>query len=318
MPDPHTFHATDFDAYEPSKWSSNVYNLERLKVKQKLEALGRALGPELRTGAGAGSLAWEVSAEHPALWNNHQVRSQQLYFLRNEEARRQLSSRVTRSRPISSLLDNPSPYREHIHLAVILSQDGIDLGLRLTPEATVDYRNLLRKLENHWESSKFQDILSDLPSTFSVRVLSEEPVPISQLDPAGVAPRLKEAFDESSFQSKDVVLSIDASMDRGDPRLGSPAVLQSIKDAFSELMPLFEFIEWRRDNDYLEVQKEIEEEKQKARSKGLSAGDRVRVIEGMWAGKKGRVQSTDSRGQVKVVIGKITVQLDAGELVRAG
>jgi len=82
MPDPHIFHATDFDAYEPSKWSSNVYNLERLKVKQKLEALGRALGPELRTGAGAGSLAWEVSAEHPALWNNHQVRSQQLYFLR--------------------------------------------------------------------------------------------------------------------------------------------------------------------------------------------------------------------------------------------
>ena len=39
----------DFEAYAPKKWKSNVFNRERLEVKQKLLALGidsRASTPE--------------------------------------------------------------------------------------------------------------------------------------------------------------------------------------------------------------------------------------------------------------------------------
>ena len=37
------FTAEDFDAYSPEKWRSNVFNLNRLMVKQKLEHIAPTL-----------------------------------------------------------------------------------------------------------------------------------------------------------------------------------------------------------------------------------------------------------------------------------
>ena len=42
----------------------------------------------------------------------------------------------------------------------------------------------------------------------------------------------------------------------------------------------------------------------------------MRVINGVWAGKKGTVQEVGARGTVKVLIGKVTVQLNVEDMVR--
>jgi transcription antitermination factor NusG len=313
MAEPLKFDATDFDAYAPSKWSSNVYNLERLRVKEKLDTLGKQLSPELKPAEGS-PLTWETSVEHPALWNNHQVKMQALYLLRSADARNELSSRVTRARSITNLLDNPSPYREHIHLAVSLDHEGIEIALQLPPEAVVDHKNLIRKMENHWELSKLQELLSDLPSTFSLQVCGLSTTPAHQIDVQQVISALKTSRTEKPA-GQNPVLRLSTCLKRDDPQLTSTDLLESIRNAFETLMPLYEFIAWRRENDYLEVQKQIAEEKQKALSKGLSRGDRVRIIGGLWSGKQGSVQSTDARGKLKVLVGKITVTLEADEVV---
>src|SRR5512143_591156 len=101
------FTSADFEAYAPSKWKSNVFNRERLEVKQKLLALGREVQGAMVAADGS-PLTCEASVEHPALWNHKQVEAQHLFFSRNEGARREIDRIIDRSRPIASMLDDPT------------------------------------------------------------------------------------------------------------------------------------------------------------------------------------------------------------------
>ena len=44
--------------------------------------------------------------------------------------------------------------------------------------------------------------------------------------------------------------------------------------------------------------------------------DKVRITDGLWAGKVGEVTGMDSRGQAKVLVGKMTVQVKAEDLIK--
>src|SRR4051794_14016980 len=100
--------ASDFDAYAPNKWKSNVFNRERLEVKQKLLELARPLTSQLTTQDGS-PLAVEASVEHPALWNHKQVDAQRVYFSRNEGARKELDTIINKATSIASMIDDPTP-----------------------------------------------------------------------------------------------------------------------------------------------------------------------------------------------------------------
>src|SRR5688572_13390776 len=113
------FGAADFEAYAPNKWKSNVFNRERLEVKQKLLALGRELQSSL-TGNDGAPLAVDASVEHPALWNHKQVEAQHLFFFRNEGARKELDLIIDRGKSLASQIEDPSPQRNHVFLAVTL------------------------------------------------------------------------------------------------------------------------------------------------------------------------------------------------------
>ena len=131
------FTAADFDAYQPKKWKSNVFNRERLEVKQKLVALGRELQGTMLAPDGS-PLAVEPSVEHPALWNHKQVEAQHLWFSRNEGARKELDAIIDRGKSIASMIDDPSPQRNHLFLAVTLGEKALELSLKLHPDAPVD------------------------------------------------------------------------------------------------------------------------------------------------------------------------------------
>jgi len=65
------FDAQDFDAFEERKWSNNRFNLERMRVRGKVEALQRAYGHAFeRAGVPIQS---EVSLDHPTILNNKKV-----------------------------------------------------------------------------------------------------------------------------------------------------------------------------------------------------------------------------------------------------
>src|SRR5262249_47017911 len=131
--------------------------------------LARQAGGAL-VGSDGSPLFIEASVEHPALWNHKQVDSQHVYFSRNEAARKELDGIIDRQKPIASLLDDPTPQRNHLFLAITLGNEALEVSLKLHPDARVDRQNLERKTEDHFECEKLLDLLHDLPGGFQIGV----------------------------------------------------------------------------------------------------------------------------------------------------
>src|SRR5262245_56667197 len=107
------FSGTDFEAYAPQKWRSNVFNRERLEVKQKLVALGREAGFHRLDAVGSRSTL-VASVEHPALCSHTQVDAQHVYFSRHEGARKEIDAIIHRGKSLASIIDDPTPQRNHL------------------------------------------------------------------------------------------------------------------------------------------------------------------------------------------------------------
>ncbi|MCA1663848.1 MAG: hypothetical protein LC659_06205, partial [Myxococcales bacterium] len=174
------FTAADFDAYQPKKWKSNVFNRERLDVKQKLLALGRELQGTMLAPDGS-PLAVEPSVEHPALWNHKQVEAQHLWYSRNEGARKELDAIIERGKSMASMIDDPSPQRNHLFLAVTLGEQALELSVKLHPDARVDRENLERKCDDHFEREKLLHLLRGLGDGFRTGI-TPNLLPVGELD----------------------------------------------------------------------------------------------------------------------------------------
>ncbi len=317
MPNFAGFVASDFEAYAPKKWKSNVFTRERLEVKQKLIALGRHL--ESKLVATDGSLLFaEPSVEYPALWNHKQVEAQHLYFSRNEGARKELDAIIDRQHSLASMIDDPTPQRNHVFLAISVGHESIDMALKLHPDAQIDRQNWQRKCEDHFEREKFLSTVQALGEAFR----------------AGVMPEIAaaSAFDDNQFAHALTKLGkSELTLPGTPPKLfyvgravpmasalqEGPALTTLAERTFAALLPLYRFIAWSRDNDFVSIRETLQKEKQAKRQKGLSKNDSVRIVRGMFAGKAGVVQEVDAKGGLKVLVGKMAVKVDVEDVTKS-
>jgi transcription antitermination factor NusG len=319
----------DFEAYAPSKWKSNVHNRPRLEVKQKLLSLGRDLAPRL-VGADGSPLATEASVEHPARWNHQQVEAQHLYFSRNEEARKELDRIIERGQSLASRIDDPTPQRNHLFLALTVAHERVELGLRLHPDARVDRQNLERKCEDHFEREKLVGQLRRLPAGFTIG-LAQGPIAdahevdetrVRELLESFAAPPPAPASPLGAFAASlpgaapppSRLLTIGLAVPRAEVVAAGPAFGERAAEALTALLPLYHFIAWSRDNDYVSMRDVLQRERQVKRQRGIVRHDEVRVVRGMFAGKTGVVQEIDARGGVKLLVGKLLVKVDAEDV----
>lgn len=308
------FQSHDFDAYAPAKWQSNVFNLERMQVKDKLLCLGRDVSP-LVPGPDSPALAPEPSVEHPAVWNGNKVTEQAVYFLRPESERKELFGRITKARPMSSLLADPSPYREHIHLSVVLNQSELIVGLSLHADAAVDRQNAARKIADSWQLQSLTDYITGLGDEVLVSLHTREPSIPSHLTSEALREALTTEPGPSAPGSPGkVVVGATRRYSRDEPRLGEPAFAQQVRADLSELLPLYAFLAWSHLNDLVSVKEAIKEEKKVRKARGLTRDDRVRVTRGLFTGKTGVIIEVDARGGLRVQLGTMVVKLDAADV----
>jgi transcription antitermination factor NusG len=311
------FTNADFDAYQSKKWKSNVFNRERLEVKQKLVALGRELQGAM-VGPDGSPLANEASVEHPALWNHKQVEAQHLYFSRNEGARKELDAIIDRQRTMSSLIDDPTPQRNHIFFAVTLSEPSIELSLKLHPDARVDRENLERKCDDHFEREKLLNMLRALGEGFRFGI-TPELVPVADVDAAHLQKIVTQLGQPQGFAPPGTpprLFYAGRAVPRADAVAAGTAIVDVARAGLAALMPLYRYIAWSRDNDFLSMREALQKEKQQKRQRGLTKNDTVRIIRGMFSGKQGLVQEVDAKGGVKVLVGKVAVKLDAEDVTK--
>ena len=307
------FTDSDFDAFAPAKWRSNVFNRERLEVKQRLLPLASRLAHAL-VGPDGAPLDTAASLEHPALLNHKQVEAQHLFFFRGEAARRQLDTIIDKARGVASLLDDPTPQRSHVFLAVSVSHERLEVALRLHPEASVDRQNLLRRCQDPFELDRLLLLLRELPTGFSVGLPPEihSTASISR-DELEIVLRKLGAQPTAGLGSS-VPFTVTLAHSRADVlALGDEAEARVAADLLA-LLPVYRFCAWARDNDFVSVREALEKTEAQRRQKGLSRGDAVRVVRGLLSGQQGTVQEVDTRGVLRVLVGKLTVKVDAADV----
>jgi hypothetical protein len=314
------FTAADFDAYQPKKWKSNVFNRERLEVKQKLVALGRELQGAMLAPDGS-PLAAEPSVEHPTLWNHKQVEAQHLYFSRNEGARKELDAIIDRGKSIASMIDDPSPQRNHLFLAATLSEQALELSLKLHPDARVDRENLERKCDDHFEREKLLHLLRGLGDGFRIGI-TPDLFAVGELDEGKLLELVAQLAKSPTPQPLTLgaphkLLYVGRAIARADALAAGTGIVDEAKRTLQALLPIYRFIAWSRDNDFVSIKETLQKEKQQKRQKGLVKNDAVRIIRGMFAGKQGVVQEVDAKGGLRVLVGKVAVKLDAEDVQKS-
>lgn len=311
------FQEGDFEAYAAHKWKSNVFNRERLEVKQKLLTLGREIAPGLTASDGS-PLTLESSVEHPALWNHKQVDTQKIFFSRSEDARKELDAIIDRQKSIASLIEDPTPQRNHLFLTVVIAHGHSEVALRLHPDARIDRQNLERKLTDHFERERFLNLLQRLPEPFQ---LGLHPGPLSTAHTLDEAQLMESVTQFTAASARPVLPGTSVplwSIGRAWPRAEVVQLGRNFLDVAQQslhaLLQLYRFIAWSRDNDFVSMREMLQKEKQTKRQKGLSRSDQVRIVRGMLSGKLGVVQDIDAKGALKILVGKLAVKVDAEDV----
>jgi len=289
-----------FDAYTPEKWASNVHNLKRMRVKDALVALCDGIQKNLESEWVG--LARGASDEIPNIMNNKKVDAQWVYWFRDPKAREALASFLEKLVLNEATIFNLAPQDKHVALTVVLRNDGLFAGLRLSKGATVDRRNLTAKLDRSWERDYLIELLGKLPETVFIGLEGETQAAQK------ITSEILEQIIAQMAQS-DAALLIGQHFSAEETIAFAAHLAQPLGQLLANLTPIYRFIAWTRENDFIEAGKQIQEEKQIKRrsSSGFNPGDKVRISSGLFSGKSGIVQETDTKGQVRVMVGKMAV-----------
>ena len=148
----------DFDVYRAECWSSNRFNLQRMKTKEKVSALAKSLSPMFDEA----DFHMESSSEIPSVWNGRCVRDQWSYWLRNPGAQRQLQPILAKRLDLATRIKAPADHLKHVLLCVRLDQESLAVGLRLSRYASVDLANLVSRAQSEPDAfAKAVEAVSD-------------------------------------------------------------------------------------------------------------------------------------------------------------
>jgi transcription antitermination factor NusG len=294
--------AESFNAYSSDKWSSNVHNLARMRVKETLLGLSdraqEGLEEELR------GLMRATSDEIPNITNHKKVDAQWVYWFRDAGAREDLRSSLLKTELDEHKLFDIAPQDKHITLALILREKELWTGLRIAGGATVDRQNFAAIMGKTWEREQLLEMLRELPEG---SVVGSEGALVTTsdvtLDALGQLDADQAWLLGHSLTAEE---AIELGVDLAD----------YVHRWLGALAPYYRFLAWGKTNDHINMGKQIQEEKAQKRRQalGYSTGDKVRIVSGVFAGKTGVVQDIDTKAQVKIQVGKMSLVVNGADL----
>lgn len=298
------FSEQDFNAYDERKWASNRFNLERMRARETVEALARSVFPTERQKAFG--LEQVSSHDHPTLFNRRQVDSQWVYLVRNHEEQKRLTAKIDSEHSVAVQVGDPALHHLHAIVGLRLHFDGLDVLFGIHRHAGLDLRNLLQKIDVPYERQFFGDVMKTLPPGvhFVGGDLKLEPIAVEEKHVRTVVQNL---LSESGGDWLQFVLSLS----RAEAMSSGVAVADQAREALSGLLTLYAFASWRRDNDFISLQKAIKEDKKakKANVNDLQLNSRVKVTVGLFSGRDGHVVELDGKGGVRVLVGSVPIKV---------
>ncbi len=247
--------STDFEAYLPEKWASNVYTRERLEAKQCLVNLARSLEPAF--GEQGLEVQRYASDEHPSLWNHKKVDAQWVFFWRTEGDRKKLEAEVDLERTLAATLADPTPMTRHAFLALRLDHGSLRVGFHLHGNAWVDQHNLRNKLAQPELREQLIELVRELPQPITVGLSGGEPRPAGEVAPGELVEMV-----EALAEQDETFLLVSLELDRA-------TVLEMGGELSGYLLPrmkgfaaVYRFVAWSPENNF--VSSDAEFQKQRA------------------------------------------------------
>jgi transcription antitermination factor NusG len=257
------FTAADFDAYLPDKWGSNMFTLPRRKVRDKLDAVGKALLPVIE--AAGLRLGAHLSDDHPSLWNNKKVDTQWLFFSRDEAAQRELAEVIDVERTLAATLADPTPLYRHAFLGVAVRAEALDIGLWLHNDAWVDRRNLVSLLADAGGRARFEALRSALPNEFEIGLAGGELVRAADLDGQRLDAILRDFEEKKGWVFAGARLPREAVIGLG------ADVLAYATELFGRLAALYAYAAWSPANDAVSIGGVVAKQRQVLEAAGAEA-----------------------------------------------
>lgn len=303
------FLPADFDAFEEKKWTSKKYNLERRRAKDKLLALARAARELLAEDLS--SLDLHATDESPGVSNGHKVDAQLAYFLRDAEGQRAIRSLVnTTNLQAGAALFDIALVHQHASLVLRLDRTGLGVGLEIAGSAKVDRDNAAEKLKQGWAKERLIELAKALPPG-SVIGFDADRGEASALE----AERVDGWVD--GFSKPQETFRAQYLVARTEPVLASTGAVGAAAELLKSFLPLFRFLAWARDNEHKQVKEAIKKtagERQKKAAPAFTAGDRVTILAGLFAGRGGYLAEIDAKGRAKVMVGPVSVTVEVKDL----
>jgi len=246
----------------------------------------------------------------PSIFNAKSVREMVLYFTRTEAEKKAISPLLDKKISLPDQISDAGEHHRHVTLGVRVAQDGLDLGLMMHSWAWLDVMNLLNRCKESFELSKFLGELKTLPADLTFRVAPNVEVPVAEVTAEHLR-QLEEAALNAPF-----VIRIGRHYDRSEATLRDAPFIQTCRQVLSALRPIWEFIAWRSVSDYLDVAKEAKRAKVAAEAavSDIAVGSLVRITEGLFAGREGKVTDLNFKGNVKILLGKVTILTEGRSL----
>lgn len=304
------FEEEDFNAFEEVKWSSNRFNLERMRISEKLLLIGEELNKFLNPNPIF--IEYQTTPWNPCIFNHHRVDEILLFFKRSKEEEKSVIHLIDKKVSIPEEIKEVSPHKKHIILGVRIFKLGIEAGLYLHSYSWIDLINFEHRTKNFWEMGKFLDIINSLPADFILLTANEKKLlGAEKLKEKDIEALQKEILEKSSF------FFIGKFYPREDKILRGERILKEFKDIFLKLIIIFNFIAWSRNNDFISIHKEVKKEKVaiQAGIKDIYKDDKIIILNGVFKGKGGRVVEVFDKGYLKIQIGNFFLKI-AGKDVR--
>lgn len=232
-----------------------MFTLQRRKVKDKLDTLGKQLQSEFQ--AAGLELVMHLSDDHPSLWNKKKVDTQWLFFSRDTNAQKELSTIIDTEKTLAATLEDPTPLYRHIFLGASINENGLEVGIRLHHDAWVDRKNLLAILSNGDKSKQFIELCKSLSTEMGFGLHQTALTNVASIDESALA-AFQQEFDTSSkgWMFFGTQISKEAAIEQGAGI--SETVLQTAK----ELVKVYQFIAWSPRNDALSIETIVRQKEQ--------------------------------------------------------
>ena len=182
-----------------------------------------------------------------------------------------------------------------------------------------------RKLDEHYEAERLLGLLHELPEGFTIGVLPDQSALSADFSIEQLAEIMSALPPQSGAAGGMLIPGQPVHMFAiGTSQPATQFVAMSTDEQaawvtaqLTLLLPIYRFIVWTRDNDFVSMAKVLDKEKTVRRQRGFQKGDRVRIVRGMLAGKDGAVAEVDAKGLLKIIVGKMVIKIDASDVERA-